>query len=326
MMEIERRVVDRISNICVVGVGGVGGYFGGKIAQSLARKDRRGQRIYFVARGDHLKEIQKSGLILNTSEKAGLVCMPDVATDRISEIPAPDLCLLCVKSYDLPETTAELAKIIKKETIILPLLNGVDIYERVKAVLTRGFVLPACVYVGTHIERHGVVTQRGGDGVVLCGKDPQLPDFNPEELLKFFGEAGIKLTWNDDPYPPIWEKYIFIAAFGLVTAHSGKTLGEVAADQRLRRLTAEIMEEIKLIADAKGIRLPDGIIEISLGKSANFPFETKTSFQRDIERSSRHEGDLFGETILKMGKKSGVLTPATEYVYSEIVRFFTLQA
>jgi 2-dehydropantoate 2-reductase len=221
-----------------------------------------------------------------------------MATDQIGEIPPPDLCLLCVKGYDLPETTGELARITTKDTIILPLLNGVDIYERVKPTVTRGFVLPACVYVGTHIEKPGVVTQRGGDGIILCGKDPRFPDFDPEALITFFGEVGIRLTWNTDPYPAIWEKYMFIAAFGLVTARSGKTLGEVAADRRLRQSAADIMEEIKAIADAKGILLADTIVTTSLGKADNFPLETKTSFQRDVERSGRNEGDLFGGAII----------------------------
>ncbi len=312
--------MDRMRNICVVGVGGVGGYFGGRLVERFSGKNRQGRTIYFVARGDHLRAIQKSGLVLNTSEKTGAVCIPDTATDQISRLPAPDLCLLCVKSYDLPRATEELAKITTKDTIILPLLNGVDIYERVKSTVTIGFVLPACVYVGTHIEKPGVVTQRGGDGIILCGPDPRFPNFDPEGLVTLFGEAGIQFVWNADPYPAIWEKYIFIASFGLVTAHSGKTLGEVAAEQKLRQAVKEIMEEIKAIADAKGIRLADTVIETSLGKAANFPFETKTSFQRDIERAGKNEGDLFGGTIVTMGKSLGISTPVTEYICSEILK------
>jgi 2-dehydropantoate 2-reductase len=310
--------MDQIRNICIVGVGGVGGYFGGKIIQGFSGGDQGERKIYFVARGAHLREIQKSGLILNTSEKANIICIPASATDRIDEIPAPDLCLLSVKSYDLPEVVRGLVKIIREDTVILPLLNGVDIYERIRTVLIQGIVLPACVYVGTHIERPGVVTQRGGDGIILCGKEPKSPDIDPENLITFFHKAGVKFVWNDDPYPAIWEKYMFIAAFGLVTAYSGKTLGEVAADHGLKRMAGEIMGEIKLIADVCNIGLPDDIIETSLKKADNFPFETKTSYQRDIEGAGRNEGDLFGGTILAMGRRLQVPTPVTERIYSVI--------
>jgi 2-dehydropantoate 2-reductase len=308
-----------IRNICIFGLGGVGGYFGGRLVHGLSMSGG-GQRITFIARGEHLKEIQKSGLVLNTSERGRIVAVPTMATDRVDGLPVPDLVLLCVKSYDLGAAARELAGISDDGTVILPLLNGVDIYERLREVLKAPVILPACVYVGTHIDAPGVVTQKGGDGIILSGKDPGHQQFNPDGLMRLFGEAGIRFVWNDDPYPAIWEKFMFIAGFGLVTAFSGKTIGEVAADERLRGLVEDVMGEIKGIADAKNIRLDRSIISTSLAKAANFPYETKTSYQRDIEaKGERNEGDLFGGTIIKLGSITGVATPKTRHLYASIL-------
>jgi 2-dehydropantoate 2-reductase len=312
-----------IQDIWIYGVGGVGGYFGGKIAYGATVHPESAPKVYFVARGDHLLAIRRRGLTLNTAERDGIICVPYHITDRPETLPAPDLCLLCVKSYDLDSALHSLSTKIQDKTIIIPLLNGVDISERVRKVLGRGIVLPACAYVGTHIEEAGVVTQKGAPGIILCGKDPAFPDFNPRPLIAFFDKADIKFTWIDDPFPAIWEKFIFIAAFGLVTANSEKTLGAVTADPGLLGLVENIMSEIAAIAKKKGVSLPQGVIESSIGKANGFPFETKTSYQRDVEAKGRlNEGDLFGGTIIRMGKELGVPTPVTKLIYSQIERKF----
>lgn len=304
-----------IKNICVIGIGGVGGYFGGLMAHALAS----GKHLSFIARGAHLAQIREHGLILNTSTRQGLVCKPTLATDRLEDVPTPDLYLLCVKSYDLPDVAAQMSRNINEKTIVLPLLNGVDIYERIREQLTTGIVLPACVYVGTHIEQPGVVTQKGGDGVILCGPDPRHPAFDAAPLLALFEQAQIQCTWNIDPYPAIWEKFMFIAAFGLVCVASDKTLGAVAANAETLARVRSIMAEILAVARAKGVNLADDVVDRSLAKAGNFPPETKTSYHRDVETpGKRNEGDLFGGAILRMGEEFGVPTPVMRQMYAMI--------
>jgi len=308
-----------LNTIWIYGVGGVGGYFGGKLAGSFERNHETGKRVFFIARGEHLDAIKKGGLILNTVEQDGIRCMPYQATDSTEAIPDPDLCLLCVKSYDLDAAVQSLVGKVKDKTIVVPLLNGIDIHERVRKILKTGIVLPACAYVGTHIEKPGTITQKGAPGIILCGKDPAFKNFNHEPLIALFADAKIEFKWVEDPFPAIWEKFIFIAAFGLVTAYSGKTLGAVTADPELRGLAEKIMGEIVAIAKKKRISLPAGIAETSIGKAGNFPFETKTSYQRDIEtKDKRNEGDLFGATIIRMGKEAGIPTPITQRIYEKI--------
>ena len=307
-----------INNICIYGMGGIGGYFGGKIVDAINKLQIKNKKVFFIARGEHLAQIKKNGLILKTIEQPEIVCRADLATDNIADIPAPDLCFICVKSYGLETAVLDLARVIKKDTILIPLLNGVDIYERIRSILNVGIVLPACVYVGTHIEKPGMVTQAGGDGMILLGKDPAYPDYYPAEVVDLFSATKLNFKWHDDVYPAIWEKYMFIAAFALITAWAGKTIGEIMQDEELQLRTRMIMSEIYALSEKNHIGLPVDIVDVAISKGYKFPFEGKTSYQRDIEKGNLNEGNLFGETIIRMGKSFNIPTPITQQIYSDI--------
>lgn len=307
-----------IEKICVYGIGGVGGYFGSKIADAITNGAGKKYKSYFIARGAHLEAIQHNGITLVSPERT-IVGKPNQAADDINQIPDPDLILICVKSYDLDNVVKAIEPKVKEETIIIPLLNGADIYDRIRANLSTGIVLPACVFVGTHIERPGVIQQNGGDGRILFGQDPQYKTFCPDSVIKTFNDLGINCQYNDTPSPAIWSKYIFIASFGLVTVHTGMCLGEIMEDTAAKKYVREIMHEIFEIARAKGIELPTDIIEKSINRANDFPYDTRTSYQRDVEsRGKINEGDLYGGTIVKEGKSLGVPTPVTSSIYSEI--------
>ena len=309
----------KVESVCVIGLGGVGGFFGGKIAYYLESNSIETPKVYFIARGKHLEAIQSHGLILNTEETQGMICRPALAADDIGSIPVPDLYLLCVKSYDLDDAVLKLKHHIRENTMILPLLNGADIYDRIRTHLKTGIVLPACAYVGTHIEKPGVVSQKGGGGIILCGNDPKVSGFDSAPLIDLFDKAGISFQWKPDPFPSIWEKFVFIAGYGLVTADTGMTMGEVLENNDVLESARRIMREITSIAHKKGVNLPENIVDVSIEKAKNFPYEVKTSFQRDVEtKGKRNEGDLFGGTVIRLGESLGIETPETRSVYASI--------
>jgi len=307
-----------IKSVCVYGIGGVGGYFGGRIAHEIS-KGNRAVQVYFIGRGEHLKAIQQQGLNLIT-EKEEFICFPNIATDNIRHIPTPDLYLLCVKRYDLDNAVASISKNISADTIILPLLNGVDIYESIRANLQKAIVSPACVYISSNIEKPGTIRQRGVNKHIIFGKDPRYLNYNYKYLIEFFNEMGISNTWYDNPYPAIWEKYIFIAAFSLMTAYSGKTIGGVLADDKLKSMTENIMKEVVLVGKTKNIDFKQDVVEKTLQKVQGFPYETKTSFQRDYEKgNTRNEGDIFGGTLIRLAKEYNVPIPTITKVYGELM-------
>jgi 2-dehydropantoate 2-reductase len=306
-----------IRNVAIIGVGGVGGYFGGKLCR--LRESGSGVNVSFIARGEHLRAIQESGLLLSSENDGDIVCRPSLVTDDFGRLPKLDLCLICVKEFDLPAALSRLKPIMADHTIVLPLLNGVDVYSRVRAVINTGIVLPACVYVGTHIERPGKVLQKGGACKILFGSDPLRPDFVPQEVTRLFERAEIRSEWTPDIQVEIWKKFVFICAYGLVAAAYDKTLGEILQDQALMTETRMIMMEAIALARASGVSLATDIAEASLLKARSFPFEAKTSFQRDFERADKKdERDLFAGSMIRMGHKLEIDVPRTRAVATRL--------
>lgn len=306
-------------NIAFIGIGGVGGYFGGKMSQIL-NDSELDISLYYIARGQHLTKIRENGLILKTNDCGEFTCIPTLATDDFNELPILDVCFLCVKQYDLEEALKNLSDKISENTQIIPLLNGVDIYHRIRKVLKKGIVFPSCVYVGTHIEAPGIVSQNGGSCTIIFGKDPENPEVNPEKICEIMKKTNIKYEWTINNVEEIWSKYMFIAAYGLVTASENKTLGQILEDKKASEKVINIMNEIYSISKAEKVDLPEDIVEKSYEKAKNFSYGTKTSFQRDYEiKGKPNEKELFGQAIINLGKKHNIDTVTTEMVYKQLV-------
>ncbi len=302
-----------MTNIVFIGVGGTGGFFGGKIAKLLPRKDLQ---VFFIARGAHLEAIRRNGLRLDSRDSGNFISHPTLATDQIDQIPSPDICFLCVKQYDLNAVIAKLAPKLKPETILIPLLNGVDIPERIRKITDSGTLIPACVYIGTHILSPGVVEQSGGACKLFLGTPSRQTDLSV--LKELLDAAEIRHEWTENCIEEIWTKYLFIAPYGLVTATAGKTIGEVYADPRRAAQVRSIMKEIYRISRKAGIRLPENAVETAFRKAESFPYDTKTSFQRDYEAGKPDERELFGRTILTLAEQYDVPVPETEKIFREL--------
>jgi len=295
-------------NIAILGVGGVGGYFGTKICRA---REALGTEVFFVARGAHLEAIRKSGLTVRTSSEGELRCRPTLATADIDELPPLDACLVCVKSYDLAAVTRRLVAKISERTEIVPLLNGVDIEDRIRGTLPRALIHPGCVFIATHVEKPGLVVQDGGPRRILYGRT-RGGTGRASLLAGVFERSSINSEWHENIRPAIWTKFMFIAPFGMVTACFDRTLGEVMASEEWSAMVRAVMSEIRALAAAGGIALPDSIVEDSYRKGGDFPPTARTSFQRDVAVADRpDERDLFGGTIMRLGERYGVATPKT---------------
>ncbi len=309
----------KVVNIGIVGIGGVGGYFGGKIAYACTTVKNMSVQTSFVARGKHLEEIKRNGLRLITDETPGILCRPTMATDNISEIPDIDIWLLCIKSYDLEHALKMIEPKVRPDALIIPLLNGVDIYDRIRSCFRKGIVLPSSVYIGTHIESPGIVVQKGGLCTIFLGKDPQNADYIPHDVFDIFKRSSIKYEWLEDPFITIWEKFIFVAPFALVSAFYRKSFGQIMEHTACKNSVRGIMGEIVKIVKQREIMLRQDIVAVSLQKASTFPYETKPSLLLDIEKyGSKNELDLFGGSIVRLGKSTHVATPVTTYFYEEI--------
>jgi 2-dehydropantoate 2-reductase len=302
--------------IAVVGLGGVGGYFGGKIARKYAGSPEH--RVVFVARGAHLAAIRSDGLLLKTVEGDFRV-KPDLATDNPSETGRCDLVLFSVKEYDLEAAAAALLPLLHEKTVVLPVLNGVDIAERLRSILPLGAVLSGCVYISAFIEAPGIVRQVGGTCQLLFGPDDgQAEMYRPlETLLK---EAGIKAELSAAIAVPLWTKYLFVSPMAGVTSLMGMCFGDVMADEKGRGIVRGLMAEIERLAAAKGIALPADSVDRGIATVERFPYATRSSLQLDYERGRRTELELFIGYAVRAGRLLGVPMPLHEELYSALSR------
>ena len=304
-------------HVVIIGLGGVGGYFGFKISQQNEVNHKN--KISFVARGVTYETVKKSGLQLLSPEHPKAITRPNAIYQKISEIQNPDLVLICVKEYDLEDICRQLSKVITTNTVLLPMMNGADIYDRIRKILPESIILPSCVYVASHIREKGIVEHKGKPGQLIVGKDPQLPAIKIDWIIDILEKSKINFQFKESAQVDIWTKFIFIASFGLVTAKYNSSIGAICKVELQKEEATNIMLEIKLIADQKGINLSEDIIRNTFDKAASFPPSTPTSLQLDVHsEKANNELDLFAGAILKYGKETKVPTPFSEKIYLEV--------
>ncbi|UHO36658.1 2-dehydropantoate 2-reductase [Chryseobacterium capnotolerans] len=304
-------------HIVVVGLGGVGGYFGFKINQVNETSGK--YKVSFVARGETYQKVKENGLVLLSPEHPNDRTHPNAIEQNISDIKNPDLVLICVKEYDLENVCRQLKEVITKDTILLPMMNGADIYDRIRKIIPDHTILPTCIYVASHIKERGTVEHKGKAGKMIVGRDPEHFSTDVIWVTDLLQESNIDFDFKDNSLTDIWTKFIFIASFGLVTAKHNSSIGTVCTDEEQKHEASEIMKEIKQIADQKEIYLSEGIIEETFEKACTFPFETPTSLQLDIHSGKKdNELELFAGAVLKYGRELKINTPFTQKIYNEI--------
>lgn len=298
--------------ITVFGAGGIGGFMAAKLGSLLDAPDSPVQGVSLVARGAHLDAIKKDGLTFIGPDGESSVVRPTAAANDPRALPPADLVLLCVKGYDLDAALDCLGGTLIAGTVVLPLLNGADIDDRVRSRLPGMVVLPGCIYISAYIEAPGRVRHAAGPGKIVLGTSPDAPQWDPAPFLDACRAAEVPAEWRSDPAPAIWEKFLFIAPFSLVTAVSGEPIGGVLQNEQLREDVYQIVAEAAALARKKNVALSEDVVEETMERAAGFAPETRTSFQRDVAAGSlRDERDIFAGTILRLGAEVGVATPAT---------------
>jgi 2-dehydropantoate 2-reductase len=300
--------------VAIVGIGGVGGYYGGRLAHRFPPGSEH--EILFLCRGAHLEVIRHSGLRLIT-RSGELVARPALATDDPAALGKVDVAVFTVKGYDLPQSALSMRPAVRADTIVIPLGNGVDNDDILREGLKTGIILNGGVYISTHVEVPGTVEQTGGSCKLFFGlAGGDIEPFRPVENM--FRAAGIDATLIGDVRPDVWGKYIFIGPMSGVTSVYGLTLGQVLGDAEKRSMLAGLMREVESVARAQGVRLADGIVDEALGKASSFPPDTKSSMQLDVERGRKTEVETMLGYVVRKGAELGIATPLHDRAYAEL--------
>jgi len=293
-------------NIVVVGAGGVGGYFGGKLAQA-------GFNVTFVARGNTLKAIKTNGLKVKSIN--GDFTVHPKATDKFNELNKTDLVILGVKSWQIETVAVQLKDIITKNTMVLPLQNGADNADKLRAILPQVNVLAGLCKIVSKIEAPGVIDHFAFEPEIVFGEYDNQSTKRIQKVAKLFDKAGIKNRVSDDIHIDIWKKFLFIATISGIGAMTRSVFGVIRADDELRQIMYQTANEIVAIANAKGVGLSNDDIEMVLKVVDNLNYKTTASMQRDIMEGRPSELDNFNGYIVRQGKDLHITTPANSFTY-----------
>lgn len=303
------------TRIVIVGIGGVGGYFGGLLSKQYA--DGNDVEIVFVARGEHLSEIQNKGLtVINGNES--FVTKPHLATDDYSKIGVADYIIICTKSYDLKQTIEQLKPLIGHNTILLPLLNGVSASDEILEILPQANVLKGCAFIVSKIKSPGIIENSGNIQKLSFGMDGL---FSDEVLLlkDLMFNAGIDVTVSDKISTAIWEKFIFISPTATSTSYFDRTIGKVLEENI--ETVLELIEEVKSLALAKSITVSDDISAKTLATMKSMPYEVTSSMHRDyLNQKPQTEVESLTGYIVREAEKFGIAAPTYLKLYEGLLK------
>lgn len=300
------------TKIIIAGIGAVGGYFGGLLAKHFYKSDQ--VAVSFLARGENLKVIKSTGLkvIKGATE---FIARPDFVTDQAAEMGFADFILISTKSYDLEAMIGQLQPCINRDTIILPLLNGVDSKEKIKALLPDNRVLDGCVYIVSRLTKPGVIENKGNIQKLFFGLQHMMDD-RLQLLEKLMKEAGVEATLSDNISRVIWEKFIFISSTASTTSYFNVPFGAMMADAEKFDTLKSLIEEIKALAKAKHITVAEDITEKTLNIAKALPYETTSSMHTDLlNHKSVTELESLTGYVVKEAQKYKVPVPEYTRVY-----------
>ncbi len=301
------------TKIVIAGIGGVGGYFGGLLARCYAGNNDI--QVYFIARGEHLNQINKNGLKVIKGEIT-FIAKPYLATNYVSSIGIADYVIICTKNYDLQEILNELQPCISENTVILPLQNGVNAVELIKSRYPENLVPSGCAYIVSTINEPGIVENSGNRQEIYFGiehtHNTQLVKL--EALMKF---AGIEATLSDQIKKLVWEKFIFLSSIATATSYYKESVGKLLEDY-LPELEL-LLKEVTSIALAKNIKIDKNIIKKALNHYHAIPYGATSSMQRDFQsKKSKTELDNITGYVMNEGKRLGIKTPNFDRAYATL--------
>jgi len=301
-------------NIVIVGIGGVGGILGGKLAL------HNSENVNFFTRGETLEKILSNGFEFRSNNKTHIV-RPKMAANDPYKIGKADVVIFAVKNYSLESAANQIAPIIEKETVIIPLLNGLEAELKLKETFRLSQVLGGCMYLSAFIVSPGVVQQNGNVLKVLFG-DSNLTE--EDNLKKYSGirdtfvSAGINTILTSDIENEMWKKFIMISSLATVTSVYMKNVGELFSDKESLDMYVGLIHEIVSVAKAKGIVLPLNIEEETLNKASAFVPETKTSMQLDFEKGNRNELEALTGYVCREASKLGIDVALYKRAYNKL--------
>lgn len=296
--------------IAVMGAGGVGGYFGARLAQA-------GHDVAFVARGAHLAAMRERGLTVRSA--LGDVHLPSpVATDDPAALSPVDIVLFAVKLWDTEPAAEAIRPLVANGGVVVPFQNGVDSVERIGAIVGAERVMGGVAQIAATIAEPGVIGHTGTMARLRFG--PVLAAQRPvaEALLAACNGAGIDAELVVDIRRALWEKFVFLAAFSGLTSVARQPIGVLRVDADMRNVLEAAMREAWAVGRAQGIVLADDFVAQLMSFADGLPAEMKSSMLNDLVAGNRLEAPWLCGAVARMARAAGIPAPVHSTLYAAL--------
>ena len=293
-------------NIVVIGAGGVGGYFGGKLSQA-------GFSTTFITRGEQLKAIKKNGLMVKSIQ--GDFHVTPMVSDNYESIKTCDLVILCVKSWQIEDIARRLKPFLNNHTTVLPLQNGADNADRLQNILNPDNLMAGLCRIVSKIESPGIIDHFSYEPEIVFGEIDHLRSKRALKIKAAFDQAGFKNRISEDIQRDIWIKFLFIASISAAGALTRSVLGVMREDPYIREKLLQTAEEIICIGRKLNVDLNDSDKEKCFQLIDSLDYNTTMSLQRDMMDGRPSELDNFNGFIVRKGEELGIETPVNKFIY-----------
>ena len=294
----------------IFGTGGVGGYFGGRLAHA-------GEDVTFIARGEHLHAIKTTGLRVE-SRTGDFVVFPANATDDVSGVGEVDLIVVGVKAWQVPEAARAMKPLVGPRTTVLPLQNGVDAASQLIDELGSGKVIGGLCRIVSYVVEPGLVRHAGLKPSIIIGELDNRRTDRIEKIEQIFSRAGLDITVATDIQIALWTKFLFIASFSGVGAVANAPAGILRTDPKWRAQMLDAMKEIYALAHTRGIQLPANSVDSVMAAVDSLPEDATSSMHRDIAAGKPSELESQNGAVVRMARESGVDVPTHEFIYESL--------
>lgn len=299
--------------LAVFGAGGVGGYFGGRLAQA-------GESVVFVARGAQLQALRREGLRVD-SPAGDFQIAPVEATDEPSSAGRVDAILVCVKAWQVGEAASAMIPMLGSETFVVPLQNGVEAADQLATLVGAERVLGGLCRVVSYLAGPGHIRHAGVAPRIEFGEragrgaSPRVA-----ALRSAFEKAiGLSVATPEDIDAAVWEKFLFIAPFSGVGAVTRVPAGLIRSVEETRELLVQAMREVFELARARGIGLAWSALERTLAFFEALPADATASMQRDIMEGRPSELEYQTGAVVRLGRQAGLRVPVNECLYRSLL-------
>ncbi len=294
--------------IAVMGSGGVGGFYGGRLAHA-------GADVTFVARGKHLAAMREHGLLIENAAQ-GNIHLPRVkVTDDPATIGPVDLVLVGVKLWDLEAAARAFKSVVGPGTAVLSLQNGVIKDDILRRIFGDQAVMGGVGYVATHIARPGVILQVGTLQRMIFGEYDGSRSARAQALLDLALKAGLQAELSTDIRRTLWEKYTFLVGLSGTTTTMRSTIGPIRANPQTRAFLHDMMKEVVAVGRAHGVALPEHYADERLAFADTVSPEMTSSMHHDLDSGNPLEVEWLSGGVVTLGAQVGVPTPVNRAVW-----------